>query len=229
MLVNGNFDSPLVADAAFAERARTPHEHTAAVAQLAVEGFDDAGTGFADDVGSGRQYLPVGPPLVGKVARVPVVATRQCGPQAPQGGRAPRAQHPGRDAPAGALDGQPQPDFAPLAAHERPHFVQFKVFPLPPLRPLRQATGQGRSRPQRFFLPVWQSCCAPRPWRGRCCEGSCARPATGRLGRIAGPFPRRRAGNSPGGRTLCTGTWPARRCGHCAESAHWRTWRNNAG
>ena len=91
MLVNGNFDSPLVAEAAFAERARTPHEHTAAVAQLAVEGFDDAGAGFADDVGSGRQYLPVGPPLVGKVARVPVVATRQCGPQAPQGGRAPRA------------------------------------------------------------------------------------------------------------------------------------------
>ena len=75
MLVNGNFDSPLVADAAFAERARTPHEHTAAVAQLAIEGFDEAGAGFADDVGSGRQYLPVGPPLVGKVARVPVVAT----------------------------------------------------------------------------------------------------------------------------------------------------------
>ena len=70
MLVNGNFDSPLVADAAFAERARTPHEHTAAVAQLAVEGFDDAGAGLADDVGSYRQYLPLGPPLVGEVARV---------------------------------------------------------------------------------------------------------------------------------------------------------------
>ena len=54
MLVNGNFDSPLVADAAFTERAKTPHEHTAAVAQLVVEGFDGAGAGFADDVGSGR-------------------------------------------------------------------------------------------------------------------------------------------------------------------------------
>ena len=54
MLVNGNFDSPLVADASFTERARTPHEHTAAVAQLVVEGFDDTCAGFVDDVGSGR-------------------------------------------------------------------------------------------------------------------------------------------------------------------------------
>ena len=66
MLVDGNFKAVVVAGSAFAERPGTPHEHAAAVAQLAVEGLDHARASLADVVRSGWQHLRVGPPGVGK-------------------------------------------------------------------------------------------------------------------------------------------------------------------
>ena len=54
MLVNGNFDAVVMIGSALAERARAPHEHAAAVAQLAVERLDHTRTRFAHDMGRGR-------------------------------------------------------------------------------------------------------------------------------------------------------------------------------
>ena len=77
MLVDGNFNAVVVAGSALAERTGAAHEHATAVAQLAVEGLDHARTGLADAVSSGWQYLRVGTPGIGKVARVAVVAAGQ--------------------------------------------------------------------------------------------------------------------------------------------------------
>ena len=83
-----------------------------------------------------------------------VVATGQCLPQAPGVGGAAPAQYPGHDAPAGALDGQPEPHFAPPAAHERPHFIQFQGFPLPALGLFWPQARQGRAGHLRFFCQL---------------------------------------------------------------------------
>ena len=96
MVVNGNFDAVVVADAAFAERAGAPHEHATAMPQLAVKGLDHPCAGLAHDVGRGGQHLRVGAPGIGKVAGVPPVAFGQRPPQTQERGRAARAQHPGR-------------------------------------------------------------------------------------------------------------------------------------
>ena len=57
MLVDGNFDEVVVAGLAFAERVGAPHEHAAAVAQLAIERFDNPRAGLAYDMRGGRQHL----------------------------------------------------------------------------------------------------------------------------------------------------------------------------
>ena len=228
MLVDNKFDAVLRATAAFAKRAITAHQHPTAVAQLAVEGFDHARAGLADAVDRGGQHLPVSPPGVGEVVRVAAVTPGQCPPAPRQRRGPPTTQHPGHDAPAGPFDGQPAPDLASPAAHERPHFIEFQRLPALFLRPFRPQARPRRGRLLRFFLLAWQACCAPRRWRGRCCAASYAPAATGPLARIAAPFPRRQGENSPGGRRHCTGTSPGRHGGRCGESAHWRTWRNNA-
>ena len=81
MVVDGNFNAVEVAASAFAERAGAPHAHPAAVAQLAVEGFDYPGARFAHDVSPGGQHPRIGSPSVGEVACVAAVTLRQRGPQ----------------------------------------------------------------------------------------------------------------------------------------------------
>ena len=143
MLVNGNFNAVIVADSALAERTGAAYEPATAMPQLAVEGLDHARTVLADVVSSGGQYLRVGTPGIGKVACVAVVAAGQRLPEPRKRCGAP-AQHPGHDAPAGALNGQPKPHLALLATHKRPHFIAFRRFPALALRFFRPQPGQRR-------------------------------------------------------------------------------------
>lgn len=187
MLVDGNFDAVVVATSALAERARAPHEHAAAVAQLAAKCLDHACTGLAHDVRGGRQYWRVGAPGVGEVARVAAVAPGQRPPQAYERGRAARAQRPSHDAPRGPFHGQPEPYFVAPAAHKGPHLIEFERLPLLFLRLFRPQAGQSRRWPLRFFLPVGQWCCALRPSGARCRAATRARATAGPPGRSAAP------------------------------------------
>ena len=141
MLVDGNFNAVVVAGSALAERTGAAHEHATAMPQLAVEGLAHARTGLADAVSSGGQYLRVGTPGIGKVARVTVVAAGQRLSEPRKRCGASAAQHPSHDAPAGALNGQPAPHLALLATHKRPHFIEFQGFPPLALRFFRPQSG----------------------------------------------------------------------------------------
>ena len=112
------------------------YEHGVALTQRAIEGFNDAGLALGFGAGAVRacwQGLGVGGKQVGEVSALAAVAFGQGLPQVPGRGRVALAQHPSHDAPAGALDGQPKPDLAPLAADKRPHLVQLKRLPAPAL------------------------------------------------------------------------------------------------
>jgi len=174
---------------------------------------------------TGWQGLGVRGKQVGKVPAAPAVAVGQGLPEpSGRGGIAP-AQHPGHHAPAGPLDGQPEPDFASPTAHKRPHFIQFKHFPLLALRFFRPQARQGRAWLLRFFLPAWPRSCAKHPSRARCYAASCARPVAARLARTVPPAQPRPARSGLGGRRRCSGSGRARRCAHCGECAHCRIGR----
>ena len=124
----------------FAEGAGLAHEHAAALAQGAVDGFDDVGLALALGTGPvlpARQHLGVGLPLVGKIPAVAVIPAGQRLPELAQRGFAPAAQRPAYDAPPGAFDDEPQPDFALSVAHEAPQLIEFQDFPLLALRLFR--------------------------------------------------------------------------------------------
>ena len=174
---------------------------------------------------AGWQRLGVGRKQVRRIPAMPAVALGQGSPEAAGGGRIAPAQHPRHDASAGAFDGQPQPDLAPSAAHERPHFVQFKRFPTLLLRFFRPQARQCRAGLLRFFLPVWPPSCAPRRSRARCCVASGARPRASLLGCSGPPVWPQLAQTGPSARNGCSGSEHARRCGRCAEFARCRTWR----
>ena len=143
---------------AFTKRAGLSHQHPAPLAQGAVEGLHGASTvaafGAAPVLPAG-QNPDISLPEIREVpaARPPPVG-RQLLPQAPSHGRAAVTEHPGHDAPDFALDGQPKPDLALLAAHKCPHLVQLQRRPtlLSPLfrLQLRQQGGGG----QGFFWPT---------------------------------------------------------------------------
>ena len=162
--------------ATFAERARLAHEHLVPLAQGAVEGLHEAGAAAAlrtAEVLPTGQSAHVGVPEVGEVpAARPAPVGGQLVPQALRRGPAAVAQHPGHDAPAGPLNGQPEPHFLLPGPHKRPHLVQLQRRPTLSLSFLGpQARRRGRSR-QGFFLAAASP--APRPWPARCCAGSCA-------------------------------------------------------
>ena len=104
----------------------------------------------------GRQDLGVGLPLVGVVAAVVPVASRERGPQALRGGGPPTAQHPGHDAARGPFDRRPQPDFALAPPDEGPQLIQFQGFRSPALGLFRPATRQPGRGQRRFFLSAWR-------------------------------------------------------------------------
>ena len=166
IVVDDNFNSGLVHQQVFAEGAGFAHQHAAPLARDAVDRFDDAGLSFAfgaRPVLPARQDLCVGRQQVGKVPAVPPVTVRQGLLQPHGGGGAALAQHPGHDAPAGPFHGQPAPHFTRLAAHERPHFVEFEHFPRLFLRLFAASARQtGRAR-LRFFLPGGPLSRAKRP------------------------------------------------------------------
>ena len=93
------------------------------------------------------QNLSVRLPLVGVVA----VAPGQRRPQPPGGCGASTVQYPGH-APTCPPDGQPEPDSALFAAHERPQLVKFEGFGLLSLRFLGAADGAGGAMPEPLFL-----------------------------------------------------------------------------
>ena len=74
MVVDSYFDAVKVAAAALAKGAGAPQQHPAAMAQFAIKRLDHPRALLAHDVGSGGQDLRVGPPGVGKVARVAAIA-----------------------------------------------------------------------------------------------------------------------------------------------------------
>ena len=124
----------------FAEGAGLAHEHAAALAQGAIDGFDDVGLALALGTGPvlpARQHLGVGFPLVGKIPAVAVIPAGQGLPELAQRGFAPAAQRPAHDAPPGAFDRKPQPDLALFVAHEAPELIEFQDFPLLALRLFR--------------------------------------------------------------------------------------------
>ena len=123
-----------------AERTEFTDQYAAALAQGAIDGFDDVGLAFALWAGPvlpTRQHLGVGFPLVGKIPAMAPVTAGQGEPAFAQRGFAPTAQRPAHDASTGAFDYEPQPDLAPLVAHEAPQLIQFQDFPFLALRLLR--------------------------------------------------------------------------------------------
>ena len=97
----------------FAERTELAHEHAAALAQEAIDGFDDVGLALALGTGPvlpARQHLGVDFPLVGKTPAVAVIPAGQQLPELAQRGLAPATQRPTHDAPPGTFDHKPQPD-----------------------------------------------------------------------------------------------------------------------
>lgn len=152
MFVNDELNADVVHGQRATKGAGFAHQDRALLAQGTVNGLHNAGlpTAFrAGPMRSGRQDLGVGLPFVGEVPGARAIRVWQGGPQAPQRGRppAPAAQHPGHDAAAVTLDGQPEPDFALFAPHKRPHLIEFE-YP-GPARFGPQVEG-GRC----FFLPI---------------------------------------------------------------------------
>ena len=144
-----------------------------------------------------RQCAHVGGKQVGEVPTVAAVVPGQGLPQAPGRSRVAAAQHLGHDAPAGAPDSQPEPDFAPPLAHKRPHFVQLKRLPFAVLSFFRPQAGQGRARRLRFFLPVCPPSSRTCRWPARCYAASCTRPVAFLLGRSGPPALAPRGARSP--------------------------------
>ena len=154
-MVNHNFNSGLVHFQRFAERTGLAHEDPAAVAQGAVDGFDDARAAAAFGAAAvlpAGQHAHVGFPLVGEIPAVAAVTPGQSLPQPPGRGRVASARNPGHDAPAGPLDRQPQPDLVPFAAHKGPQLIEFER--LPPLffAPASAAIGAAVAKPTRLFF-----------------------------------------------------------------------------
>ena len=176
---------------AFAERTRLADQYAAPVAQRAVERFHDAGLATAlgtGPVGSGRQHRRVRFPGIGVIRRIVLITSRQLLEEPPARSRAPAPQHPAHDAPRGAHNGQPQPDFTLALADEGPHFVQlqhrrrpFRFGPAPD-RFNRRCVRRFR---QGFFLPTPQSSSATRPWPAQCCVANCVPPTASLPARIA--------------------------------------------
>lgn len=123
-------DAELQADAVHGEgeTERTGLAHGTALAQRAVHRFDDAGLAAAfgaGPVGVGRKHSAIRLPLIGEIPRARVIMSWQRPPEPTGCCRTTGAQHPRDNAPGVALDSQPQPHFAALAAHKRPHLIQF--------------------------------------------------------------------------------------------------------
>ena len=148
---------------------------------------------------------------------MPVVAFGQGLPEAARSGLAAAAQGPGDDAAAGPLDGEPQPNFALLAAPKRPPLLQFQDFPAFFLRFFRAQTRPVRTAGLRFFLLIWPPSCALPPWPGRYCVANYAHPAACLPARTARPWPRRRARTAPGSGRPCTGSGRGPDCARYAE------------
>ena len=110
----------------FTERTGLAHEHAAALAQGAVECFDNVGLALALGTGPvlpAGQHFGVGFPLVGKIPAVAVIPVGQRLPELTQRRFTSVAQRPAHDAPPGAFDHEPQPDFALFAAHKAPQLI----------------------------------------------------------------------------------------------------------
>ena len=142
VLVDADFDSRRVHGLGFAERAAFADQHTTALAQGAIQGFNDGGLAFALGAGpvrTGGKGLGVSRKEVREVPAVAAVAVGQGLPEAAGRGRIAPAQDPSHDAPTGLFHGQPKPKLAPFTAHKRPHLIEFKRFPPPALRFLAAA------------------------------------------------------------------------------------------
>lgn len=227
MLVNGNFDAVIMADSAFAERAGTSHQHAASMRQFAVEGFHDTGTCFAHCVGSAREHLRVRAPRVGEIAGVAAVAPGHGLTKALQSGRVPgepSIQATMRQLARSTANQSLRllwPTKVQISSNSTAsHRLRWTLF--------RQRRGSDEAVAAYFIYPLGNRICAPHEWRGRYCAASCVQSVTGRFDHVAALCPAPPAENSRDGRTPCTSTWPTRRYGRCAESVHWRTWRNNA-
>ena len=137
MLVDADFDSRRVHGLGFAERAAFADQHTTALAQGAIQGFNDGDLAFALGAGpvrTGGKGLGVSRKQVCEVPAVAAVAVGQGLPEAAGRGRIAPAQDPSHDAPTGLFHGQPKPKLAPFTAHKCPHLIEFKRFPPPALR-----------------------------------------------------------------------------------------------
>ena len=164
-----------------------------------------------------RQHLGVGFPLVRKVPAALAVTPGQRLPE-PTSGSCPSAtQRPGHEASARPFDGQPQPDFALLAAHKRPPLLQLEHFPALFLGFFRPQPWQQRAAGLRFFLVVWPPSCVPRPSRARCCVANCVRPTACLPARTAWPWPRPLAQSAPGNDRLYIGSGHGPDYDRCAE------------
>ncbi len=228
MVVDNDFNSGGMHFQAFTERTTFAHEYAAALAQGAINRLHDAGLAFAFGAGSvlvAGQHLGVGFPFGRKVPATSAIAREQVLPAAARRGFAPTAQRPGHDAAAGPFNGQPEPDFTLFAAHKGPQLIQFEYFPALFLRLFRAQTWQWRATGLGFFLSVWQCSCAKRPWRARCCVGSCARPAACLPAHTARPWPRQRAQTAPGNGRLYIDSGRGPDYGHCAEFGRCHIWR----
>lgn len=154
MLVDADFDSRRVHGQGFAERAAFVDQYTAALAQGAIQGFNDGGLAFAlgaRPVRTGGKGLGVSRKQVREVPAVAAVAVGQVLPEAAGRGRIAPAQDPSHDAPTGLFHGQPKSNLAPFAAHKRPHLIEFKRFPPPALRFFWPQPGQRRAGLLRIF------------------------------------------------------------------------------
>ena len=110
----------------FTERTGLAHEHAATLAQRAIDGLDDIGLALALGTGPvlpAGQHFGVGFPLVGKIPAVAVIPVGQRLPELTQRRFTSVAQRPAHDAPPGAFDHEPQPDFALFAAHKAPQLI----------------------------------------------------------------------------------------------------------
>ena len=111
----------------FTERTRLAHEHAATLAHGAIDGLDDVGLALAFGTGPvlpAGKHFGVGFPLVGKIPAMAVIPAGQRLPELTQRRFTPAAQRPAHNAPPGAFDHEPQPDFALFMAHKAPQLIQ---------------------------------------------------------------------------------------------------------
>lgn len=151
-----------------------------------------------------------------------MIAFEQGLPEAAGYGRIAPAQHPGHDVPAGALDGQPEPDRGPFAPNEgrlssNTSVSQSRCWAFP-----GHKRSKGRANCCAFFTSLATFMRAKLVTRTRCCVAHCVQPRAFLLARSGPPARLPRAQTGLGTRSGCSGSGHARHCANCGEFAHCR-------